>query len=425
MDFLEDKSGVNYVAYSNVVKVCGPKMGELQMNYTEPQIKEILRQIYNIFVNLTDFGNGYSRMSVNDERVILFKEGTYRSPGNITISVNSFNTSIETSLTSDPLNRDYVSVRLYDGLKVVDSIFKNHGGPMCTIKGETKTDTLLLKIVDEDNVYTTEDNPYHAIATLANSVMPKKEYEDLISGSKYDVLGKIKEYLRLKSIELTDKDIEFITNEIATSTDLDYSYDRLNEYFIRLGLREYLSHKNNKTSNSLIPINADEISIEKFKKYEVLDEYNNKVRLIDIPLYLLDNNRKRKCPFLDALNKVKDIDVYTVGLAYFASYCKEFGPMSGFNLYGGSFYTKMDNEKLNTAIKSKVLGLPIEDYAIERLANKEDMESPVMQVVLSNLGFDIKDQITNEQRSKTIDTTRFKELLPNLSPSIEFNKYTY
>ena len=129
------------------------------------------------------------------------------------------------------------------------------------------------------------------------------------------------------------------------------------------------------SKNPIKGINVNPDGVEKFLEFEIIDEFNIPHKLVDIPLYLIDDLTKSKCPFLDTLNSlsIKDIDIYIVGLAYFATYCQDFGELSGNNYYGANIYPRYAGQKMNIAINSSVLNIPLSHYALARYQKNGDI----------------------------------------------------
>ena len=174
----------------------------------------------------------------------------------------------------------------------------------------------------------------------------------------------------------------------------------------------------------IVGLELDETAIKKFVDYEVTDIFGQKNKLIDIAVYMQDyDNDSYSCPFLEALETIpkKDIDVFIVGLCYFATYCTELGRVDAHNRYGRTPAKRLSGEKLNIAIKSSLLGVKVADYAEVR--ETYDETDFIMRCFFNEMGFD---NIVNLDKKPNVSVDKFEDIMyPYLRGRRNFYKRRY
>lgn len=395
----------------------------------------VLFQIYKIFSYLSDKGTSYTKASSEENRLIIFKEKTYGEPGNIVITTYRNFFQIECELARYTGNRDFIRLTITPEEAYVTGYIKEKEKPACTIKGAKQKETeFTLEIVDNEKRHKIEgDEPWHILSALAESVIGKKQYTELTtSKNKNDIWTKLYSILCSRGLQKHLEELNIHLCQLHTRRDIEYMQDEISMFFVTKALTSYVENihfedKIKHQEEKIRGIEADEEAINRFANYQISDKYTGETKkLTDIPLYLLDTAANSQCEFLDALNELpeKDIDIYVVGLAYFATYCTSFGEQSGRNFYGANIYPRYAGYKMATAVKSSVLGIPLADYARARY-EKNGENYPEICILFKMLGFDFGEGEKNHQilecRPNEINTSLLKQLLPRF----DFDPSTY
>lgn len=386
----------------------------------------ILYQIYKIFSYFQDKGTSYTNITINNNQLILFKDKSFGNPGNIKITLYRNFLQIESSLTKYTGDRNFIRIIINPQEIYINGFIKEENKPAITIKGiKNKNKDLTIEVTEPNQRNIIQnDEPWHIFSVLIENILDDKYFNNLSSTTPTNIWKKLSSTLYQKGLSHYQEEFFTLLHKcLQDNIDISYYQEELSTFFITRNITEYLNNLpyNNNIKLTQIPIkglNINEESIQKFLNYEITDEYNRKYKLTDIPLSLVDTTNISKCQFLDILNNLREdeIDIYIVGLAYFATYCTSFGELSGHNFYGSNIYPKYAGYKMNVAIKSSLLGIPLVDYARARY-QKNGENYPQICHFFKILGFDFKKGERNNQllesEQNSIDVYRFKKLINN------------
>ena len=387
-----------------------------KFGYDSDKTEYILFQIYKIFSYLDDKGKSFTNLLTRGNQFILFKDNSYGLAGNIVIDICFNFIQIESELTRYTGNRNFVRLTVNEKEAYMTGYLKEQSSPTITIKGVQKSDGIYTEIVTPSKKSTiSDDELYHVFAIMIENI-PSNDLFNLARENN-DILNRFVNFLNTKGLSEHQKELyQLLAKCLNSSVDISYFQNEISTFFIVQSIAKYLddikmssSVRIRQTEIKGIDVGVD--AIDKFLNYQVLDKYTATTKkLTDIPLYLLDTTVTSQCEFLNALNDIKDedIDVFLIGLAYFATYCSSFGELSGNNFYGANIYPRYAGYKMNVATKSTVCGLSIADYALARY-NQDEENYPQLCVLFKMLGFNTDD--TNNKCQK-IDTTTFKKLVP-------------
>ena len=381
-----------------------------------PKTSFILFQIYKMFCYMEDKGKSYPNFKYDNGRFILFKDNEYNLPGCIYITTYGNFIQIDCEFDKFTGYRNFIRLTITPNNSYITGYLKEKDKPAITINGNDERDKeFVLNVTAPNKRYIIQgDEAWHIFATLSSSILNKNYFKTI--KDKGELLNRLISTLNEKGLFNYQEDlIKLVRELLKEDVGLEYYEIDISNFFVAKSLENYLD---NIKYEDKIDVKKEDIkgldvgidAIKKFSEYQVIDEFNGAIkRLIDIPLYLKDTIDESKCEFLDELIKVKeeDIDVYIVGLAYFATYCSDFGRLSGRNFYGANIYPRYSGYKNNVVIKSSLLGIPLSDYAIARCNDSYD-NCPQVTTLFKMLGFNMDDRYTYSR----IDTSEFKKLLP-------------
>lgn len=376
----------------------------------------VLFQIYKIFSHLDDKGKSYLNFKYDNGRFILFKDNEYNLPGCIYISVYGSFMQIDCEFDKFTGYRNFIRLTITPNNSYITGYLKEKDKPAITINGNDERDKkfVLNVITPNKRSIIKGDEAWHILATLSSSVLNKNYFKTL--RDKNELLSRLIGTLNEKGLFNYQEDlIKLVKELLKENVGIEYYETDISNFFVAKAIQNYLDtikyeDKIDVKKEEIKGLNLGVDAIKRFSEYKIIDEFNGEQkRLIDIPLYLRDTVDEDQCEFMDKLIKVKeeDIDVYIVGLAYFATYCSNVGELSGRNYYGANIYPKYSGYKNNVAIKSSLLGIPLNDYALARCNDSYD-NCPQVTTFFKMLGFNIDDKYTYSR----IDTSEFKKLLP-------------
>ena len=376
----------------------------------------LLFQIYKIFSYLNDKGKSYSNFKYDNGRFVLFKDNEYNLPSCIYISVYGSFMQIESEFDKVTGYRNFIRMTITPENIYIVGILKEGNNPAITIRGDNETnDNFILNIITPDKRSIIQgDEAWHIFSMLSSNTLNKNYFKSI--KDKNELLHNLMNKLYEKWLSKYKEDlIKLVKELLKEDVSIEYYETDISNFFVAKSLENYLDNikyedKIDVKKEDIKGLNLGVDAIKRFSEYKIIDEFNGEQkRLIDIPLYLRDTVDEAQCEFMDKLIKVKeeDIDVYIVGLAYFATYCTDFDRLSGRNFYGANIYPKYSGYKNNVAIKSSLLGIPLSDYALARCNDSYD-NCPQVTTFFKMLGFNIDDKYTYSR----IDTSEFKKLLP-------------
>lgn len=371
-------------------------------NYNKEEINNLLLAIYKIFSFLDDKGRAYTNLIFSNNNFILFKDSSYLLPGCISIEIYKNFMQLESKFDDITGNRNFIRLTVTPDNIYTTGYLKESGKPAITIRGEKQKG---LSIITPQTRYViANEETWHVFATLVDSTLNDSYFKTI--KNQEDLLSKLNMTLKTRNLqEYQENLLKLLNIYLPDFTYLKYWQINISNFFVATALDNYLKDIKG-TKESIKGLDADIKAIEKFINYQVTDEFTKKKRkLIDIPLYLRDTIEQTQCEFLDVLSTLeeKDIDIYLVGLAYFATYCQDFGILSGRNFYGANIYMRYAGYKMNVATKSTVLGIPLIEYAKAR----SNDNYPEIATFFQMLGFDLD----KDSKSPT-DISLFKNLLP-------------
>lgn len=397
--------------------------------YNSKEQDLILYQIYKIFSYLEDKGSSYNNITINNHSLIIFKEKSFNNPGNIKINLYRNFLQIESSLTKYTENRNFIRITMNKDEIYVNGYLKIENQPTITFKGFKKDNNHFNLEINMPNTQylIRNDEPWHIFSILIDNILNDYYFNSINNLPNQEIYSKLLNTLFRFGLSKYQEELNRLISPILLSiVDINYYQNEISNFFISKKLQEYLKsllYEDDITisKNPIKGINVNPDGIEKFLEFEVIDEFNIPHKLVDIPLYLIDDLTKSECPFLDALNSlsIKDIDIYIVGLAYFATYCQDFGELSGNNYYGANIYPRYAGQKMNIAINSSVLNIPLSHYALARYQKNGD-NFPQMCNFFHILGFSFGKYERNNQIMETtsdeINTYSFKKLTQKPNP---------
>lgn len=396
--------------------------------YNSKEQDLILYQIYKIFSYLEDKGSSYNNITINNHSLIIFKEKSFNNPGNIKINLYRNFLQIESSLTKYTENRNFIRITMNKDEIYVNGYLKIENQPTITFKGFKKDNTPFnLEINMPNTQYLIQnDEPWHILAILVDNVLGNNYFEKLKDNK--DIFSKLNSTLIQKG--LSECQLEFtklIHRYLYSNSDISYYQNDISLFFVIKSLINYLKeikfdNQINIKQKNIVGLNLSSESIQHFINYEVKDNITGKpIKLIDIPLKFTDTYNQSYCEFLDYLHNLSedDVDIFIIGLAYFATYCQDFGEISGKNLYGANIYPRYAGYKMNVAIQSSILNIPLVDFAKARYVQNGD-NHPEVCLIFKNFGFNFSttrqpNKIT-ESPNGEIDISQFTNYFPyNLS----------
>lgn len=397
--------------------------------YNSPTIDYILFQIYKIFSYLNDKGATFTNLSISNNKITIFKDKSYNSPGNIIISIYRNFLQIECQLTKYTGYRNFIRLTITKNEIYTTGFIKDDENPAITITGKKEKDQKgnLEIVTPSQKYYINNDDPWHIFSILIDNILNDYYFNSINNLPNQEIYSKLLNTLFRFGLSKYQEELNRLISPILLSkVDINYYQNEISNFFISKKLQEYLKsllYEDDITisKNPIKGINVNPDEIEKFLEFEVIDEFNIPHKLVDIPLYLIDDLTKSKCPFLDTLNSlsIKDIDIYIVGLAYFATYCQDFGELSGNNYYGANIYPRYAGQKMNIAINSSVLNIPLSHYALARYQKNGD-NFPQMCNFFHILGFSFGKYERNNQIMETtsdeVNTYSFKKLTQKPNP---------
>lgn len=396
--------------------------------YNSPTIDYILFQIYKIFSYLNDKGATFTNLSISNNKITIFKDKSYNSPGNIIISIYRNFLQIECQLTKYTGYRNFIRLTITENEIYTTGFIKDDENPAITITGKKEKDQKgnLEIVTPSQKYYINNDDPWHILAILVDNVLGNNYFEKLKDNK--DIFSKLNSTLIQKG--LSEYQLEFtklIHRYLYSSSDISYYQNDISLFFVIKSLINYLKeikfdNQINIKQKNIVGLNLSSESIQHFINYEVKDNITGKpIKLIDIPLKFTDTYNQSYCEFLDYLHNLSedDVDIFIIGLAYFATYCQDFGEISGKNLYGANIYPRYAGYKMNVAIQSSILNIPLVDFAKARYVQNGD-NHPEVCLIFKNFGFNFSttrqpNKIT-ESPNGEIDISQFTNYFPyNLS----------
>lgn len=410
--------------YTSVLYKNNKSVLDEQYGYHSEELDLALYHIYKIFSYLQDKGASYSKVSSTGSRIVLFKEKTYGAEGNISLMIYPQFSQIETKLVPYTQDRDFIRIMTSNDQITLNGCIRQGDNPPCTIRGNNQTGKFLLTITDGNNRYHIEsEEPWRLFATLTENVIGRKLWQELTS-SKLDAGSRISNYLWNQGLGKHQEQLhQLLSHVFHSSANISCFQEEISQFFISASFQKYLEelpyHPHIQYQKEEIKgLQVDKDAIERFKQYQVADRYTGKKRFItDIPLQFIDMDNYCECEFLDALNQIPDeeVDIFIIGMAYFATYCRYFGEMTGRNLYGAGIYPRYAGYKMDVAGKSSVLGIPLSSFARARYVNGGE-HVPEICIVFKMLGFQFGEGEKNgtilESKPLEIDINPFKQLLP-------------
>lgn len=369
-----DNDKIDYQAYGNVVDLYTKNIGFFDELSNEER-KLQLKFLYDLFTGFPDKGSEYKKTRFNS----FYGSELRKRSGDDSDVIRLFSCT-----------PNYINARIipdYDDEIVIDqcrdkiTLSANmalNDKLKTVISGEQMPDTKSkLNIITADYNYKITGAPLFSLfGELKDCVISQQELEDL-SKSTNNSRYALHNFMKTKYPFLDDIKLQrFINMTVEWNSSYSYYHSRLSNYAIEKYLQNYVEEVEkgyiegaNLQKEAIEGLDLGEDAIKKFAAYEVIDIYGRKNKLMDIAICMQDyNNDLYYCPFFDALNKIpkEDVDVYIVGLCYFATYCDEVGRVDAHNQYGKNTARRLSGEKLNIAIKSSLLGVKVADYAQAR-----------------------------------------------------------
>lgn len=400
--------------------------------------KEVMaRMVYEIFCGLADKGEGYRHSIIGLDRARLFDDDYNANFGNVDIVTNYDLLIAESHLEYN----SYIKVIKGNDKTTIFGLLQLNDGVVTQVSGKEENGMISeVQIASKDYVYYIKGLklPY-LVGLLSSGVISGKFLrgkENTRDGRAAVVNELLNRYPFLDRYDLYD----FINKNVTEYVDLHYYQNQLSSYVIKKSLENFLKELEMGYMPGVL-VSKEEIkgldfgkdAIDKFINYEITDIFGDKWKLTDIPLSLKDSGNLVECQFLDYLSQVpdEDLDVFAVGLCYFANYCEDMGGNDSSNRMGVLFANRLRGKKLNTAIKSRVLGVPLADYANYRgycyyyknrnYPKDSDFMIPVFYRIL---GFNIGSQdLEKTMDYKDVDVWVFRNILPNMSPRRERKSY--
>ncbi len=387
----------------------------------------VLFQIYKIFSYLDDKGKSYSNFKYDNGRFVLFKDNEYNLPGCIYISDYGSFIQIESEFDKFTGYRNFIRITISQKNSSINGYLKESDKPAITIKGDNEASNNFILNVTTPNKRSIikGDEAWHIFATLSSNTLNKNYFKTI--RDKNELLNRLINTLNEKGLVNYQEDlIKLVKELLKENVGIEYYETDISNFFVAKSLENYLDNikyedKIDVKKEDIKGLNLGVDAIKRFSEYKIVDEFTGEERkLTDIPLYLRDTVDEAQCEFMDALKiDEKDLDIYIVGLAYFATYCSDVGELSGRNYYGANIYPRYSGYKNNVAIKSTLLGFPLADYALARCNDSYD-RCPQVSTFFKMLGFNIDNRDTYSK----IDTSELKKLLPYI-PVVSSKRRNY
>lgn len=414
-----EKTNRDRKAYDNLVYVLGKNYYNLE-RMSKQKREDLIEIIYHVFCGLNDKGEGYRKSIINPDDAKLFGDDYNSSFGNVMID-RDYESWIAVSYLNYFSHIRYTKYRKED---ILSGVLSLNDKVVTTITGSKENGkSSRIEITTKDYVFKIKglELPY-LVGLLSSGVISEKRLRG--KDNSKENIKELEEELLFEYPFLDRYDLsKFINKTMNENVDLHYYGINISNYVMEKSLDNFLDELEKGyvpgveiTKEELKGLKIGKSSIEKFKDYEVTDIFGSKVKLLNIPLYLQDTawEERVECPFLDAISLVpdSDIDVFVVGLCYFANYCDDLGRVDGRNRMGTMIANRLRGKKLNIAIKSSVLGVPLSDYVNYRHDYYQDSDA-ILSEFYRNLGFDIdKQELREAPNYKDIDVWSFRELLP-------------
>lgn len=418
------------MAYNNVIGAI--KKNSQDLSESEKIKKALMiEMIYEIFRGLPDKGEEYrhSYINLDDKEAKLFTDDYNASFGPIVVMPSFYSLVAESYLNFF----SHIRVTQYEKDATISGLLDLNDRVVTKISGKKENGKPSeIEIDTKDYVYNVKglEFPY-LVGLLAGGVVSKKSLkgkENTRENREELVRNLLSKYPFLDRYDLYD----FINKNVNEFVDLHYYDTKISNYVIEKSLEHFLNEIEmgyikgvSVTKEEIKGLDVGKEAIEKFKNYEVTDIYGTRGKLIDVPLYLHDVGSSVECPFMEFLSKLPDddLDVFIVGLCYFANYCGDLGRVDGRNRMGALCANWLRGKKLNTAIKSSVLGVSLADYVNYRRDSyyksyDYQQESDFMiSEFYRNLGFTIDtDDIRDNPYYRSADVWAFRNMLPYMSP---------
>lgn len=406
-----EPSKIDYQAYGNLRDLIR-KNPNFFMELSKKEQDLFYDFIYNLFTNLPDKGVAYKNSLFNDRNQLLYKQPTNNRAECISLKI---------------LSENYMNAVCYDGIiieKYPEGIslsatlsLNNRIRTVISGRAEPKKASSLQIVTADYNYEITGASLFAFFASLSECIVSQSTLKELeeTNNARSDLQAYLKSnYPFLDDFQLS----RFISENVNFRYPLSSEYPKISNYIIEQFMNHFISEVEKgfikDTSITVEPITGLDVgadAIKRFGEYEV-EIFGQKVKLIDIELFMQDDDTICYCPYLDALNTLpkEDTDVYIVGLCYFATYCDKLGKVDSHNRYGSTIARRLSGQKLNTAIKSTLLGVWVADYASSRAEIRKDNydESAfLMRDFFNRLGFG---NAVNIFEPQNVDVTEFKRI---------------
>lgn len=420
----------DYQAYSNLRNLRNKNIDYFD-DLSDEERKLQLNFIYDLFANFADKGFEYKDSRFNPYYgVELHKQKSIKASTDIcifSIVPNYISAKIK------PAYYDDIVIEKSSDKVILSANLALSSNLKTVIYGEQKPDSKSqISIVTADyNYEITGASLFSLFGELKDCVVSQNELEELSTSTNYSRYA-LQEFMKTRYPFLDDLQLQrFINKNVKSGSSFGYYQSMLSNYAIEKYLLNYVKEVEKGyiegttlKKEPIVGLELDEAAIKKFVDYEVTDIFGQKNKLIDIAVYMQDyDNDSYSCPFLEALETIpkKDIDVFIVGLCYFATYCTELGRVDAHNRYGRTPAKRLSGEKLNIAIKSSLLGVKVADYAEVR--ETSDETDFIMRCFFNEMGFD---NIVNLDKKPNVSVDKFEDIMyPYLRGRRNFYKRRY